>query len=136
MNKKQILNTLYWIGFAAIVLYFAYAKGWLLTDFESISANQAYTLLQNDENVTLLDVRTPEEFSQEHIEGAILIPVQVLNENLSQLASFKNKKVIVYCHSGNRSVAASRLLSKNGFTPLNLKGGITEWKAQGLSVTR
>jgi len=135
MNKKQIFNILYWVGFAVIALYLAYAKGWILTDFKSITPNQAYTLLQNDRNVTLLDVRTPEEFSQEHIEGSTLIPVQVLGDNLAQLQNVKDKQIIVYCHSGNRSVIASRILSENGFTPLNIKGGITEWKAQGLSVT-
>ena len=136
MTKKQITNILYWAAFSAIAIYFAYSKGWIFTDFESISPKQAYSLLKNDTNVTLLDVRTPEEFSQEHIEGATLIPLQSLNENLSQLQSVKEKKVIVYCHSGTRSVAASRILVKNGFIPLNVTGGITAWKSEGLSVVQ
>lgn len=136
MTKKQIINLLYGILFAAIGLYAAYSKGWILADFESITPKQAYSLLQNDENITLLDVRTPEEFAEGHIEGAILIPVQVLNESLSKLQSAKGGKVIVYCHSGNRSVAASRILVKNGFLPLNVKGGISGWKSEGLSVSR
>lgn len=135
MTKKKVFNIVYWVGFIAIVIYFAYSKGWIFTNFDSITPKQAYALLHNDENVTLLDVRTPEEFAQEHIEGATLIPVQVLSEKLSQLQSVKETKIIVYCHSGNRSVIASRILTKNGFTPLNVKGGITEWKAQGLQVT-
>lgn len=134
MAKKNIGNLLYWIVIAAIVTYFAYSKGWILADFETISPNQAYTLLKNGDNVTLLDVRTPEEFAQEHIKGALSIPVQLLNENLSKLQSAKEKKIIVYCHSGSRSVAASRILAKNGFLPLNVKGGITQWKSDGLSV--
>ncbi|MFA6143981.1 MAG: rhodanese-like domain-containing protein [Sulfurimonas sp.] len=136
MTKKQITNILYWAAFSAIAIYFAYSKGWIFTDFESISPKEAYSLLKNDTNVTLLDVRTPEEFSQEHIEGATLIPLQSLNENLSQLQSVKEKKVIVYCHSGTRSVAASRILVKNGFIPLNVTGGITAWKSEGLSVVQ
>jgi len=136
MTKKQVTNILYWSVLAAIMTYFAYSKGWILTDFESLPPKQAYTLLKNDENVTLLDVRTTEEFSQEHIEGAILIPVQELSENLSKLQSVKEKKIIVYCHSGSRSVAASRILIKNGFVPLNIKGGISEWKSEGLVVVR
>ena len=136
MTKKQITNILYWAAFSTITIYFAYSKGWIFTDFESISPKQAYSLLKNDTNVTLLDVRTPEEFSQEHIEGATLIPLQSLNENLSQLQSVKEKKVIVYCHSGTRSVAASRILVKNGFIPLNVTGGITAWKSEGLSVVQ
>lgn len=134
-SKKQILNILYWSGFIAIAVYFAYSKGWVFTNFDSITPKQAYLLLQNDENVTLLDVRTSEEFAQEHIEGAILIPVQVLSERLAKLQNVKEKKIIVYCHSGNRSAVASRILVKKGFVPLNVKGGIIEWKAQGLQVT-
>jgi len=134
MKKKQIINLLYWIAFATIALYFAYAKGWIFADFESITPQQAHTLLENDKNVFLLDVRTQEEFSNEYIESATLIPVQVLSENLSQLESVKNKKIIVYCHSGNRSVAASRILVANGFTPLNMKGGISQWKNEGFTV--
>ena len=134
MSKKQITNLLTWTALAFLALFLAYTKGWILTDFESISPKQAYELLQNDKEVVLLDVRTPEEFSQEFIEGAILIPVQVLRENLSKLQPQKDKKIIVYCHSGNRSVAASRILSDNGFHPLNVKGGISQWKSEALPV--
>ncbi len=136
MTKKQITNVLYTIAFAGIAIYLAYIKGWILSDFESISPQQAYSILKNDTNVPLLDVRTPEEFSQGHIEGATLIPVQVLSENLSELSSMKDKKIIVYCHSGTRSVIASRILVKNGFVPLNVKGGISAWQSEGLSVVR
>lgn len=134
MRKKQIINLLYWIVFISIGLYFAYAKGWIFADFESITPHQAHTLLENDKNVFLLDVRTQDEFSKEYIEGATLIPVQVLSENLSKLQNVKSKKIIVYCHSGNRSVAASRILVKNGFIPLNVKGGISQWKNEGFTV--
>lgn len=136
MTKKQIGNLFYWTVFVAIALYFAYSKGWILADFESISPKQAYALIQNDKNVFLLDVRTPEEFSGEHIKGATLIPLQVLKDNLAKLQGLKDKKIIVYCHSGNRSVAAARILVKNGFAPLNVSGGITQWKSDGLPVVR
>jgi rhodanese-related sulfurtransferase len=135
MTKKQITNTFYYLAIAGIVVYLAYIKGWILSDFESISPKQAYELMQKDPSITLLDVRTPQEYAPEHIAGATLIPVQVLNENLSKLSSVKNNKIIVYCHSGSRSVAASRILMQNGFTPLNVKGGISGWKSEGLSVT-
>lgn len=134
MGKRQIINLLYWSVFALIAFYFVYSKGWILADFESITPQQAHTMLENDKNVFLLDVRTHDEFSKGYIEGATLIPVQVLSESLTKINSVKSKKIIVYCHSGNRSVAASRILVDNGFTPLNLKGGITQWKNDGFSV--
>lgn len=136
MTKKQITTIIYSLAFALIAVYFAYVKGWIFSDFESITPKAAYELLQNDKNIALLDVRTPDEFSKEHIQGATLIPVQVLSENLSMLSDVKDKKIIVYCHSGARSVSASRILVEHGFVPLNVSGGITAWKAQGLSVTQ
>jgi rhodanese-related sulfurtransferase len=135
MTKKQMTTLFYSLAIALIAIYFAYVKGFIFSDFESITPKAAYELLQTDENVTLLDVRTPDEFSKEHIEGATLIPVQELSQNLSKLSDVKDKKIIVYCHSGARSIAASRILMENGFIPLNVKGGITAWKADGLSVT-
>ena len=135
MTKKQITNIFFYLAIALLAGYLAYVKGWIFSDFESISPKQAYELLQKDPSITLLDVRTPEEYAPEHIAGAILIPIQVLSENLSKLVNAKDKKIIVYCHSGARSVAASRILTQNGFTPLNVKGGITAWKSDGLSLS-
>ncbi|MBN2870119.1 MAG: rhodanese-like domain-containing protein [Campylobacterales bacterium] len=136
MTKKQLTNLLYWTALAAVALYFVYAKGWILAPFESVSAKQAHELLQRDGNVTLLDVRTPEEFAEGHIEGATLIPVQVLSENLSVLANVKDKRIIVYCRSGSRSVSASRILAENGFVPVNVQGGILAWESEGLKTVR
>lgn len=132
MTKQQLINGASWLFLAIAIVYFAYSKGWIFAGFESITPKQAQTMLENDKNVFLLDVRTPEEFAQEFIKGATLIPVQELAENLTKLESVKDKKIIVYCHSGNRSVKASRILKENGFTPLNLKGGITGWKSESL----
>ena len=135
MTNKKIMNIFYYLAIAGLAVYVAYVKGWIFSDFESISPKSAYELLQNDPHVTLLDVRTPEEFSKEHIAGATLVPVDVLSQELSKLTNAKDAKILVYCHSGTRSVAASRILVQNGFTPLNITGGITAWKAQGLAVT-
>lgn len=136
MTRKQIMNLLSWVLLIGVMFYFAYAKGWILADFESVSPKQAQTLLANDKDVFLLDVRTPEEFAEEHIEGATLISLDALYDSLGKLQGVKEKKIVVYCKSGMRSVAASRILANNGFVPLNLQGGINEWKNEGLSVTR
>ncbi len=123
---KKYTNVLYWIAMVGLVFWFAYTKGWILANFESIDAKQALYLLENDDNVTLLDVRTIEEYKSGHLPDATLIPVQALSDNLGMLKQDKNKKIIVYCRTGSRSVSASRILEKNGFTPLNVKGGIIQ----------
>jgi len=129
---KNRINIFYWIVMAGLFVYFAYTKGWILANFESISARQAYVLLQKDNNVTLLDVRSTGEFQRGHIQKAILIPVEILSKNISKLQKEKNTTIIVYCQTGSRSVRASRILVKNGFRPLNVKGGFAKWNEEGL----
>lgn len=133
---KQYTNVLYWFAMAGLLFWFAYSKGWILANFESIDAKQAIHLLENDENVTLLDVRTIQEYKEGHLRNATLIPVQALEENLGMLKQDKHKKIIVYCQSGNRSVTASRILEKNGFVPLNVKGGIIDFKHAGVQIVK
>ena len=134
--KKKFTNILYWIAMMGLVLYFAYSKGWILANFKSITPQQAQSLLRNDNNVTLLDVRTIEEFKQGHLRGAKLIPLSVLEKNLDKLRADQNKKIIVYCRSGNRSVSASRILNKHGFVPLNVKGGIIGFMREKAEIVK
>jgi len=134
--KKNFTNILYWIAMAGLVIYFAYTKGWILANFESITAQQAQRLLQDDDNVTLLDVRTIEEFKNGHLRNAKLIPLGELEKNLDKLKSDKNKRIIVYCRSGNRSVSASRILEKHGFVPLNVKGGIIGFMKEKAEIVK
>jgi rhodanese-related sulfurtransferase len=121
---KKITNILYWIAMLAIAFWFAYSKGWILTNFKSIDAKTALILIENDENISILDVRTISEYKEGHLRDAKLIPLQTLPKNIKMLQTDKEKKIIVYCRSGSRSVAASRILESNGFSPLNVKGGI------------
>jgi rhodanese-related sulfurtransferase len=129
-------NILYWIAMAGLLLYFSYSKGWILANFESISPKQAQVLLKNDNNVTLLDVRTEEEYKSGHIKGARLIPLGALEANLAKLEADRHKKIIVYCRSGNRSIAASRILEKHGFIPFNVKQGMVGLLGTELEVVK
>ena len=124
IHFKKYTNILYWVTMAGLLFWFAYTKGWILTNFQSIDAKHALTLLETQSNITLLDVRTIQEYKQGHLRDSQLIPLQALAQNLAMLKNDKNKKIIVYCQTGNRSVSASRILEKNGFTPLNVKGGM------------
>jgi rhodanese-related sulfurtransferase len=125
-NLKKYTNILYWVAMLSLLFWFAYSKGWILANFKSIDAPTAIALLEKDDNVTLLDVRTIQEYKSGHLRDAVLIPLQLLDKNLDKLKQDKKKKIIVYCRSGNRSIAASRILEENGFTPLNVKGGIIQ----------
>jgi rhodanese-related sulfurtransferase len=75
--------------------------------------------------VIVLDVRTPMENAQGRIKGSILIPVQELESRISEVP--KGRPILVYCHAGNRSLMASRILESHGFKDiLNLKSGIID----------
>jgi rhodanese-related sulfurtransferase len=136
MDKKRLINLAYGVFFAALIGYLAYVKGWIFTNFDSITPQAAYEKLQKDENPLLIDVRTPEEYNEGHIEGSLLIPLDTLEANLPKLANSKDRPLIVYCRSGARSAIASRLLADQGFKPLNVSGGINEWSAAKLPLAK
>jgi phage shock protein E len=74
----------------------------------------------------LVDVRSPEEFSGGHIEGAVSIPIQELSGRVDELGT-KSGEIVLYCQSGSRSAMAKRLLERNGFTNVHDLGGIGQW---------
>jgi len=85
--------------------------------------------------VITLDVRTPGEFNEGHIEGALLVDFQSGNfEN--EIASLdKSKTYAVYCRSGNRSGQAVKVMSEAGFTNIyNLNGGVIDWANAGKTL--
>ena len=87
-------------------------------------------------SVQLLDVRTPQEYAEGHIYGALNINIQ--SDDFQQMAEkelSKDSTILVYCRSGRRSMEAAEMLTKLGYKVVNLKGGIIEWKGDGLPVT-
>jgi rhodanese-related sulfurtransferase len=79
------------------------------------------------EQVRIVDVRTPQETSMGVIPGALLIPVQELPERLKDLPK-DGRKTLVYCAGGGRSAAACEMLTREGYSNLhNLTGGIGSW---------
>lgn len=75
-----------------------------------------------ENNYIIVDVRTNEEYASSHIVGAINIPYDEINENINL---DKNKKILVYCQSGNRSQKAFVSLINMGYDVFNM-GGIDD----------
>ncbi|MDA7816629.1 rhodanese-like domain-containing protein [Sulfurimonas sp.] len=115
-----------------------YSKGIILADFNFLSPQEASQIIKNEENnVTILDVRTNDEYKTlGYIKDALVIPVENLELRLNELSEFKNKKILVYCANGNRSISASRTLHKHGFYTYNINGGINNWKTYGLPIQK
>lgn len=94
--------------------------------YNKITAEEAKEIIDTQE-VIILDVRTKEEFKEKHIEGALLIPDYELEKLAKSKLPDKNKKILVYCRSGNRSKSAARLLIDMGYTDVYDFGGIINW---------
>ena len=87
------------------------------------------------EDAQLIDVRTPEEFEEGHIANALNIDFFSDNflQNMEKLD--KEKPVVLYCKSGNRSNKSVQKLKDSGFSKIyDVDGGITEWKSKGFDV--
>ena len=94
-----------------------------------IESKKAINLLNNNEYY-FLDVRTEIEHDNKSISDTECIPVQEIEKRIGELKKFKDKKIIVYCRSGNRSRVATKILNENGFNAYNLNGGINEWEGK------
>ncbi len=107
----------------------------LISTAKSISSDEVKELIRTESSdaYQLLDVRQPNEYSLEHIPGAILIPLTDLAKRLGELKP--ERKTIVYCRSGTRSKSGCQILNNRGFSEvLNMTGGMLDWqgdRAQG-----
>lgn len=99
-----------------------------------VSPDETQAILQDD-NVLLIDVRTPEEYYEGHIANAQNIDYNspTFEEVINTLD--KSRTVLLYCKSGSRSGKSSKILLEAGFNKIyDLEGGITEWMDRGLEV--
>jgi rhodanese-related sulfurtransferase len=106
------------------------------TGGSSISTLQA-TLLINQQNALVLDVRDAAEYENGHVLNARHVAVGELPERSAEIAKYKTKPVIVVCESGNRSEKAAAALRKQGFGQVySLSGGMAAWKQAGLPLEK
>ena len=102
--------------------------------FQNADATEFAKLIANP-GVVILDVRTPREFAEAHIKGAMLIDwhePDFMQQARKRLP--KDKHIAIYCRSGRRSAEAAALLSKEGYRLTNLRGGIIEWNENHLPI--
>lgn len=94
--------------------------------YKNLSAKEFEAAMDGD--YLLLDVREQYEYDAGHIADATLIPLGELADRLGEIEQYKDKPVLVYCKSGNRSVAGSQILINSGFNIIyNLDGGYGAW---------
>ncbi len=107
----------------------------VVRDVEKVSVEDASLVIEDmGDRLTVIDVRTPEEFAAGHLEGAVNLDLEggqfsALIEDLP-----KNEAYLVYCHTGRRSAIAADTMVEAGFTNVRDMGGIADWEAAGLPV--
>lgn len=102
-------------------------------NYKQISSDEAVTMMQEQSDYIILDVRTEEEYEEKHIPGAICIPNETIgSEEIPELAD-KDQLIMVYCRSGNRSKQAAEKLAKLGYTNIVEFGGINDWTGKTVS---
>jgi len=104
------------------------------TSIPSVAPKEA-AAMQTTKKAIIVDVREDNEWQEQHIPGAIHIPLGQLNARLAELNRYKNSTIITQCRSGRRSAQALEVLKSAGFTQIyNMNGGLTAWTNAGLST--
>ena len=101
-----------------------------IEEVQPSEANDEVTASSNGGGVALIDVREQHEFEERHIPGAIHVPRGHLESRIEQFVPNKDRRVLLYCASGNRSALAAKTLTEElGYTDVaSIAGGITLWK--------
>ncbi len=127
----KVISTFFLAGF--LLVSCSIGQGSTKTD---LSPTEFSKQLSETENPTILDVRTPGEFAEGHIQNALNIDWNGSSFDAQVSKLDKNTTVFVYCLSGGRSGSAASQLRSNGFkNVLELDGGMMAWRSAGLSET-
>lgn len=97
----------------------------------TISAEEVHQAINKKEQLILIDVRTPEEFSKNRITGSINVPIDELVKRIKKIAPDQKQKTYVYCFSGARSMAAVEIMTKLGYTNVfSMTSGLLAWRSK------
>ncbi|MDV2990092.1 MAG: rhodanese-like domain-containing protein [Dehalogenimonas sp.] len=105
-----------------------------------LSVAEAYSMIQDNQgqdDFVILDVRTPAEFAEGHIEGAVLLDFNAGNFEVEVGKLDKDVRYLVYCRTSNRSGQAVNVMKNLGFQDVSdMDGGIVDWQAAGYPVVK
>ena len=127
-NNKRIIS-LYLCTLLYLLLLSGCSQSETITEtnYMQITAKEAKNIMDNETDYIILDVRTEEEFSEGHIDGAILIPDYEIADKAEKILTDKDQLILVYCRSGRRSKLAADSLVTMGYTNIKEFGGIIDW---------
>lgn len=103
--------------------------------YRQINMDEAVSIMQEENDYVILDVRRPDEFAEKHIPGAVNIPNETIGTAEIPALPDKDQLILVYCRSGNRSKQASEKLVALGYTNVVEFGGIIDWTGETATGT-
>ena len=96
---------------------------------EQASVEEVHGALESGEDVTVIDVREPDEWEAGHIPGARLIPRGILEYRATKELPGRDRRIVVHCNAGGRGALAAKTLEEMGYTNVaNLEGGLNAWR--------
>lgn len=102
-----------------------------IPDVPQIDAESVYSAVQSKADISILDVRTPQEYSRDHIERSINIPLQELAQKIGNEIPDKNTSIYVYCLSGSRSTSAVDMMIQMGYNNVfSMTSGLLAWRVK------
>jgi rhodanese-related sulfurtransferase len=101
--------------------------------YQELDQGTAQENLEANEDILLIDVRTPEEFEEKRIPNSILVPDYDIDKLAPEILPDKDAQIYLYCRSGARSSAAAAKLADMGYTQVYDIGGIIDWKFETIS---
>jgi rhodanese-related sulfurtransferase len=129
----RLFSKYFQLSFIILLMGCAVAKA-DMGEIASISPKEA-SAMYADKKAVIVDVREDSEWNEQHVPGAIHIPLAQLNERLSELKQYKDSTVITQCKTGRRSAKALDELKSAGFSKVyNMGGGIMAWDKAGLKT--
>jgi rhodanese-related sulfurtransferase len=124
---------LIWVAIIGVSAVFLFSSN--VPKETSLTPAQVKERMDKEQDLQLIDVRTPGEFAAGRLQGAKNIPLHDLQARLGEIS--KDKPLIVYCRSGHRSASALKLLRRNGFAQTkHMDGGINAWQGRNLPVEK
>ena len=123
MNSKSCMLSI----IIVVILIFSGCANGKTAEYHKISQAEAKAIMDSGDDYILLDVRTQNEYDNERIAGAILIPVDEIKERAADELPDAGALIMVYCRSGMRSKTASEILVESGYTNIHDIGGISTW---------
>jgi rhodanese-related sulfurtransferase len=96
-----------------------------------VTPRRVQQMMRAGTDLLLLDCRTPEEEELARIEGGVLVPMQDLASRLDALRDHEDRRIVVYCHTGRRSLVVTSALRREGFVDVrSMAGGIERWSLE------